>query len=167
MAICRKFRLALACCALIGCASIAMAGEIPANLLQEQCQAATYGTLDIKKIPDTPDFVAMLLLCALRDVVYEPTTNQKQYVDKLNKKKIKMIESLLEKKWQPAARDEFGNTILMAMVMSYLPIEWRLKKVPYLIKNGCDLQAKNSGGKTALALAQIRNEKAMIDMLTK
>ena len=162
-----KFWLAAFFYGVIGLANLALAEtEIQPSLANAQCQAATYGTLNLKKLPDDPNVVATLILCGLRDVIFEPTTNQKQVVDKINNKKIRIVDALLEKKWRTNARDEFGNTILMAMVMSYLPTEWRAKKIAWLLNNGSDLHAQNSAGKTALALAQLRGEKTVIAALT-
>ncbi len=133
----------------------------------QQCASALTGDLDASKISNDPKTVANLIHCALGSAIFEPTANVKTYTAKINRKKQKLLNALLEKPWDKSSRSEAGQTVLMGLVLSDLPLDWRLEKIESLIASGINITEKNDQGDTALSIAQYRGETKIIAILVR
>ena len=139
----------------------------PANDLTKQCANALMGDIDASKIGNDPKTVAHLIHCALGSAIFEPTANVKAYTTKINRKKQILLNALFEKPWDKSSRSEAGQTVLMELVLSDLPLDWRLKKIEALIDGGINIGEKNDQGDTALSFAQYRGEAKVIAILAR
>ena len=137
----------------------------PTNDLTKQCASALIGDIDASKIDNDPETVAHLIHCALGSAIFEPTANVKAYTAKINRKKQILLNALFEKPWDKSSRSEAGQTVLMGLVLSDLPLDWRLKKIEALIDGGINIEEKNDMGDTALSFAQYRGEAKVIAIL--
>lgn len=65
----------------------------------------------------------------------------------------------------PTYRDQYGNTLLSILVISFTPLDWKLATAKKLVNIGVDISAKNQFGKTALDLANSGNEPELAALL--
>lgn len=137
----------------------------PANDLTKQYASALMGDIYASKIGNDLKTVAHLIHCALSSAIFEPTANVKAYAAKINRKKQILLNALFEKPWDKSNRSEAGQTVLMGLVLSDLPLDWRLKKIESLIDDGINIGKKNDQGDTALSFAQNRGEAKVIAIL--
>jgi hypothetical protein len=132
----------------------------------DQCKDATYGRLDYGNIEfKDPGHNAFLLNCSLSAVVPEPDEKRETY-DKYMKDKQKLASLLLVKNLDVDYRDSHGSTLLMSVIVSYLPDEWKEKAAMTLIQKGCDVNAVNNYGRTAIDLARFKKNEKIIKMLS-
>jgi ankyrin repeat protein len=62
--------------------------------------------------------------------------------------------------------NQYGNTLLMSVVMSYLPLDWKLTTSRKLIESGVDINHTNDYSKSALDLAKQKQEEQLVKLLS-
>lgn len=152
---------------LISCTAWSSENRVQASAKKkDQCIDASYGRLDSGNI-EFKDAVhnAFLLNCSLSAVVPEPDEKRETY-DKCMKDKQKLASFLLGKNLDVNYRDLHGSTLLMSVIVSNFPGEWKEKAAMTLIKKGCDVNAVNDYGRTAIDLARFKKNEKMIKMLS-
>jgi hypothetical protein len=73
---------------------------------------------------------------------------------------------LLSKKININFKNEYGDTLLMSVISSFLPIEWKEKTIQLLIDRGVDINEKNINGDTASDLARYKGNANIIKLLS-
>lgn len=168
MNFCLKPLIMIIAILLISCSACSSENEmrIPVET-NDQCKDATYGRLDSGNVEfKDAGHNAFLLNCSLSVVVPEPDEKQETY-DKCMKDKQRLASFLLAKNLDVKYRDSHGNTLLMSVIVSYFPDEWKKKAVKTLIENGCDVNAVNKYGKTASDIARFKQNKQIIKILSE
>lgn len=148
---------------LISCSAWSSESEVQVSAeTNDQCKDATYGRLDLGNVEfKDRGHNAFLLNCSLSVVVPEPDEKREIY-DKYMKDKQKLASFLLAKNLDVNYRDSHGSTLIMSVIVSYFPNEWKEKAVRTLIEKGCDVNAVNKYGKTAFDLAGFKQNKQII-----
>lgn len=153
---------------LISCSAWSSESEVSVpSEKKDQCKDATYGRLDLGNIEFKDlDHNAFLLNCSLLAVVPEPDEKRATY-DKCMKDRQKLASFLLTKNLEVNYRDSHGSTLLMSVIVSYFPSEWKEKTAMSLIEKGCNVNAVNNFGKTAMDLAKYKHNKKIIKILSE
>jgi ankyrin repeat protein len=132
-----------------------------------QCDYATRGELDTKvHKSDDSSLNSYLLICAL-DINVPLVDESKQSIKQRNRKKLKIADFLMTQKLDLDYVDDTGSTLLMVLVISDTPHDWKLRAAEALLQKGADIQIKNKYGKTALDLAEFTANAQLIDLLSK
>ena len=163
----RKSKLLLFAILIISCTAWSSESESPISVENDdQCANATYGKLDLNKIESTdPSHNSFLLSCSLSAVVPKPDEDRAA-LDKCMKDKQKLASFLLAKNLDIGFKNSHGSTLLMSVVVSYFPDEWKEGAVKILIEKGCDISAVNNFGKTAMDLAKFAKNEKIIKILS-
>lgn len=139
----------------------------------EQCYKAKHGELDLNLI-DTTDPLnnSYLFDCAVSVTISGPSLISGESKSKAirraeKEKKTKIANFLLSKEINIKFKNEYGDTLLMSVISSFLPDEWKEKTVEILIKKGVDINEKNSNGDTAMDLAKYKGNANIIKMLSE
>ncbi len=159
--------IALILCVLPGCSYSAGEKKPLISDRDSQCDYAMRGELDINayKSGDSK-FNSHLLNCALAIIVPLPAES-KALVQDRTEKKLEIAGFLIEQNLDVEYKDETGSTLLMVLIISYMPSDWKLKAAEILLLKGADIDAKNSYGKTALDLAEFSGDPKMIELLNE
>lgn len=153
-------------CIVFLCISILCAANCSAEPLKGQdkptslCEQAKNGTLNISQIDiSNAHSNAYLYDCSVAVVISDPIkvsgesgSKAERDLKKINRTKI--ADYLLANELDVNFKNQYGNNMLIATVISFLPIEWKEKAVERLIAQGINIEEKNNGGKTALDLAK-------------
>jgi ankyrin repeat protein len=131
----------------------------------ELCNKAKNGVLDINAIDlNSPQQIAYLFNCAVSVRIGEADESRQKYLD-TQKNKMHIASVLLVKGVDVSYVNDDGDTLLMTVVISFLPDEWKYKTSQSLISKGVDIKHKNLNGDTALDLAKFKKDKAIIKLL--
>jgi len=140
---------------------------------KKQCQEAERGTLNIDfgKYND-PLLNSYLFKCAVSIIVPDLSlisgkskSKEKWLAEKM--KKVKIADAFLSKGIDPNYKNEYGDTLLMLVVYSYLPNKWKEDTVRALIEKGVDMDEKNSNGYTVRDIAEYREAYGVIKILSE
>lgn len=111
----------------------------------EQCYEAKHGKLNVNLVNySDPLNNAYLLDCALSVIISDPglingeSENKAQRSAK-KERKTKIADFLLSKELNINFKNEYGDTLLISVIFSFLPDEWKEKTVEILIKKGFDI----------------------------
>ena len=143
------------------------------DLLERQCNDAKHGTLDVNRGNYSDALMNSFLFgCAVSVVVPGPSMvsgESKSHKERLAKKmeRAKIADFLLSKGIDPNYKNEYGDTLLMLTVSSFLPDAWKADTVRTLIKKGVSVDEKNSNGDTAMDLAAHRGTPGVIKVLSE
>ena len=141
--------------------------------LSKQCHEAKHGMLNLNSDNyNNPSTNSYLFGCAVSVVI--PSVNMvsgenKSNADRLAQKreKSKIADILLSKGIDASYKNEHGDTLLMLVIISFLPNEWKEETVKILIKKGVSISEKNSNGDTAMDLAKYRKNSNIIMILSQ
>ncbi len=133
---------------------------------KELCYKASYGDLSVSQIDTSnQEENAFLLNCAVSVIV--PMLNEsKKIALERNSKKVNLANSLLALELDVNYVDETNTSLLMSIVISYMPQPWKLKTTQYLLEHGAKLNFVNEYGKSALDLAKFRQETELVKLLS-
>ena len=87
-------------------------------------------------------------------------------IKRLKKNKVKIADYFLLQKLDLTYRNEDGNNVLMAVITSFLPEQWKEKAVSVLLDKGVDLKEKNLNGDTALDIAKFKGNESIVKLVT-
>lgn len=151
-----------------GCAH-SKAPEPVASYPETLCEQAKSGRFDPSTfdLSTAPRINAYLLECSVA-VVISPLSLQsgESKGDLLVKQgKQKAASFLLKQPLDVGYRNAYGDTLLMSVISSFLPVTWKVGTVKALAQAGVDLDARNENGDTALDIAIFKNEPAVIEAL--
>ncbi len=163
----RKDILVIFCILVISCTAWSLESEKPVTVdKSSQCEHAAYGKLDVNKIETAdPDQNSFLLNCSLSTIVPKPDEERAEFDKSMNAKQ-KLASFLLTKNLDAGFKDSHGSTLLMSVVVSYFPDQWKEEAVKVLIEKGCDVNAVNNYGKTAIDLAKFKKNDKIVEMLS-
>lgn len=152
---------------LISCSAWSSENEVQVSSEEkDQCKEATYGRLDLGTMEfKNPGQNAFLLNCSLSAVVPEPGEKLETY-DKYIRDKQTLASFLLTKNLDVNYRDSHGSTLLMSAIVSYFPGEWKEKTAKNLIEKGCNVNAVNNYGRTAIDLARFKKNEKLLKLLS-
>jgi len=132
----------------------------------DQCFEAQIGQLDIKQINySNPSKNAYLLDCSFASDVGEVDQTNAE-VERKRRNKRRVAQFLLSKNIDIKYINKYGATLLMAVIITEQPDEWKEKTVKLLIKRGVDVSQKNIYGKSAIDLAKIEKNKKIVEILS-
>ncbi len=142
--------IALALCILPRCSYCSDEEKSPTSHQENQCDYAMRGELDINthKLDDY-EFNSYLLNCAIAIIVPLPDESKVSIQDRIEKK-LKISDLLIAQNLDVNFKDETGTTLLMAVIISYMPHDWKSQAAEILLTTGVDIETKNIYGKPAL-----------------
>lgn len=151
-----------------GCAH-SKAPESVASYPEMLCEQVKSGKFDPSAfdVGSAPRINAYLLECSVA-VVISPLSLQsgESKGDSLVREgKQKAASFFLERPLDVGYRNTYGDTLLMAVISSFLPEPWKVGAVKALVQAGVELDARNENGDTAMDIAIYKNEPAVIDAL--
>jgi ankyrin repeat protein len=160
-------KIQIAICALyaslagFGCANVSAEPKKPSSSDNQsiQCVAASRGELDLATVDyGSPEKNAYFFNCAVAVFIPDPgpiSGESKSKEQRMNEKitRTKIADFFLSKEVDVKFRNEYGDTLLMSVVLSFLPDEWKEGAIKRLIRKGVDINAKNADRDTALDLA--------------
>lgn len=159
--------IALALCILPGCSHSSDEEKSLISNREDQCDYAMRGELDINKDKsENSERNSYLFNCSIAIVVPLPNES-KTSVHERTEKKLKIANFLITKNLDVSFKDETDTNLLMAVIISYMPRDWKLQAAEILLAKGVDIEAKNIYGKTALDLAKFSGDSKMIDFLSE
>lgn len=138
----------------------------------DQCYEARQGTLNVELIDySDPLNNSYLLDCAVSVSISEPSSISGKSKSKTQRraekeKNIKIADFLLSKEIDINFKNEYGDTLLLSVILSFLPDEWKEKTVKILIKSGVNIMEKNNYGDTAMVLAKYKGNAKIIKILS-
>ncbi len=157
----------LATSVLSGCAYSSEKDFFDSDRKKAQCDHAMYGKLDTSLFDSgDPQFNSYVFACSLAIVVPLPNESRISVKNRI-KRKLEIADFLMTKNMDVSYKDETDSTLLMTVIISFMPDEWKLDTAKVLIQKGCDVKAKNSYGKTAIILARNREDFEMVSFLSK
>lgn len=111
-------------------------------------------------------------LCAVAVFIPDPSPisgESKSKEQRMNEKitRTKIADFFLSKEVDVKFRNEYGDTLLMSVVLSFLPDEWKEGAIKHLIRKGVDIEAKNADGDTALDLAKNMKKLNLVNILSE
>ncbi len=109
---------------------------------------------------------ARILSCAVAVTIGLPDDTKKQR-ETIRLKKCKAADFLLSKKLDISYTNDNGDTLLMAVIISFLPDEWKERAVKILISRGINICHKNKSGNTAIDYAKFKGNKKIISILSE
>lgn len=117
---------------------------------------------------DDPQLNSYLLSCALGafvPLVKESSTS----IDERERQKLKVADFLIQQNLdvEHEDEDETKSNLLIAVTISYLPSDWKLKAAEILLRKGIDIDAKNACGYSALDLASPSRDPKLVEFLTE
>lgn len=78
---------------------------------------------------------------------------------------VKIAEALMTYEFNPNFINDMGSPLIATMVISDLPVEWRVKVMTSMIEQGADIDVRNQYGLTALDLAKHRKQQEIVELL--
>ena len=134
--------------------------------MKQLCKEAMYGKLDLSIVQNIkPLNNSYLFNCAVSAVVSFPNEKSNS-VNNRKERKVKVANFFIFQDIDVTYKDESGSTLLISVITSYMPSNWKVKFVKILISKGCDIKEKNKYGKSALELAEFTNEPEIIKILS-
>jgi len=128
---------------------------------------AREGNIDIAAYnANDPVHNAYLFDCAV-SVFIHYVKDTKKIIQEREQRKLKLASFLLTQKIHLAYTDEHGDSLLVSVVNSYLPIEWRLKTASFFLSKGLDPYKKNTFGNSALDMARFKKDEKMFKLLSE
>ncbi len=109
---------------------------------------------------------ARLLSCAVAVTIGLPDDIKKQR-ETIRLKKCKLADFLLSKKLDISYTNDNGDSLLMTIIISFLPDEWKENTVKILISKGINIYHKNKSGNTAIDYAKFKGNKKIISILSE
>lgn len=154
-----------------GCAVVSAEPKPSSNIRTDQCVAASRGELDLSIVDyDNPEKNAYLFNCAVAVFIPDPSpisgeskSNEQRMDEK--KRRTKIADFFLSKEMDANFRNEYGDTLLMSVVLSFLPDEWKVGAMKRLIRKGVDVEAKNADGDTVLDMAKNMKKDNLLKIL--
>lgn len=137
------------------------------------CEQAKKGTLETIQIDTSNAHTnAYLFDCAVAVVIGEASkisgkSGEAAERDLKKSKRAKIADFFLANELDVKYKNQHGNSMLIATVISFLPLEWKEKAVAMLIAKGVNVNEKNDGGKTALDIAKFKNHPNLVKTLSK
>ncbi len=116
----------------------------------EKCYDAKQGELDLSLGDYSDPFInAYLFDCAVSVTISGPNlisgeSKSKEQRRSEKEKRTKIADFLLSKEIDINFKNKYGDTLLMSVISSFLPDEWKKKTVMILIKRGVDVNRKKS-----------------------
>jgi ankyrin repeat protein len=148
-----------------GCSFSSDEGNIPIGDRGSLCDSAMQGELKIKKYRlDNANLNSYMLNCALAVIVSYPDES-KESVQVRREKKLQIADYLLAQDLNPNYKDESGGTLLMAVIISFMPDNWKLKAAEALLLKGVNIDTTNMYGKTAYDLAKFSGDPMMLNLI--
>lgn len=135
-----------------------------------QCQLAKHGELEPDAIDTSkPEFNSYLLDCSISVVVAEVSftsgaSGAKKRASILSNR-MSLADFILSKPLIPNYQNEHGNTLIMSVVSSFFPEDWKVKTLKNLMAMGADKNFITANGDTALAFAKFKGDKKVIALL--
>lgn len=138
----------------------------------EQCYEAKHGKLNVNLVDySDPLNNSYLFDCAVSVTISGPSLISGESKSKAQRRaekerKSKIADFLLSKEIDINFKNEYGDTLLMSVISSFLPNEWKEKTVEILIKRGVNINEKNANGDTAMDLAKYKGNANIIKILS-
>lgn len=155
------------------CSSFSAELNTNVTLSEKQCYDAKNGVLDLESTNlNNPINNAFLFNCVVSVAILDPSLvsgeskSKKRRLAKKNERAI-LADALLAKDIDIEYTNEYGDTLIMSVILSFLQDEWKVKTVISLIKKGADTKAINSSGETALTLAKYKNLPEIVEILSE
>ncbi len=150
---------------LSGCARSSESDISISDTTKKLCEEAKYGKLNLSTVHNMePLNNSHLFNCAVSVVVSFPDEKASS-VKSRTEKKIKLADFFMSQDIDVNYKDESGGTLLMSVITSYMPSEWKVKAVRTLVSKGCDINEKNKYGKSAVDLAKFTEDSEIIKIL--
>jgi len=133
--------------------------------MKQLCNEAMFGKLNLKSVKKMkPLNNSYLFNCAVSAVVSFPDEKSIS-VQRRNEKKLNIADFFISQDIDINYQDDSESSLLISVVASYLPSEWKLKFTKILISKGCDIKKKNKYGMSALDLALSSKESEIAKIL--
>ncbi|WP_444996430.1 hypothetical protein [Aliikangiella sp. IMCC44359] len=155
-----------------GCISSVAESNPKQSFLKKQCNKAKQGKLDLKSLDYSSSMNnAYLFDCVVSVSISSPNMISGESKSKLERQKekeekIKIADFLLSKNINTNYTNEYGDTLLITTISSFLPNEWKEKTIKHLIQKGIDVSVKNKNGDSALDLAKYKGTSKMVELLS-
>ncbi len=141
--------------------------------LDKQCEEAKHGTLSLHignySDPLTNSYLfgcaASVVIPDVSMISGESKSKKERLAEKVEKAKV--ADFLLSRGIDPNYKNEYGDNLLMLVVSSFLPDEWKEDTVRVLIKKGVNIREKNSNGDTVMDSAEHRGAPGVIKILSE
>lgn len=148
------------------CSEILASDTAISESRQQQCEEARSGELDLRKARNTNrSHNAYLFNCAISVVVPFPDEKAGSLKGTIEKKQ-QIADFFISKGIDVTYKDETGSTLLMSVIVSYFPREWKIKTVKLLITKGTDVRTKNMFDKTATDLANFMEDPEIFEIVS-
>ncbi len=152
---------------LSGCAWSSEGEVFISDTMTKLCKEARYGKLNLNTVQNKePLENSHLFNCAISVVVSFPDEKSSS-IEIRNKQKIKIADFFISQDIDVNYEDESESTLVISVIASYMPSEWKIRIVKVLISKGCDINKKNKYGKSAVDLAKFKEESEIIKILLK
>lgn len=140
----------------------------PYNPRSEECLEARYGKLNLNLVTkDDDSYNAHMFSCAIAPVIAGVKEKESEGRKRI-KNKVKIADFFASKGMDINYRgSQYEDTLLMSVVTSYMPNEWKLKYVKMLLDEGADIHIKDSYGNTAIDFAVFEKNPEIIELLSK
>jgi len=126
-----------------------------------------HGKLDLSSIRELGALDnAYLFNCAVSVAVSLPDEDPISIRNR-NEEKIKIADFFMSQDIDVDYKDNTESTLLISVIVAYMPSDWKVKFTNSLISKGCDIKKKNKYGKSALDLAIFTKEEEIIKILLK
>lgn len=168
----RPFTILILSMGMFGCGSLQASSVAADKLPDEQCQAAKQGKLKIADVhTDDKTRNAYLFECAVSVVISMPNMmsgESKSKQQRLTEKRSRagIADKILAKGIDTEYRNRDGDTLIMAVIRSYMVDKWKEDTVIRLHGMGVPVGAKNNHGKTAMDFARQRKNTNIINFLS-
>lgn len=132
----------------------------------ELCDKAKNGSLNINAIDlKSVKHNSFLFACAVHVRIGEADETRQKYLE-IQNGKMQVADTLFVGGLDASYVNQDGDTLLMLVVTSFLPDDWKLKSAKLLISKGVDKNHKNTNGDTALELAKFKKNTQLIELLS-
>jgi hypothetical protein len=164
--------LGLLCLSILCATNCSAASALDNTQIGLLCEQAKNGTLETNQIDTSNAHINSYLFdCSVAVVIGEPNkvsgkSGSKAERDLKKSNRAKIADFFLANELDVNYRNRHGNSMLIATVISFLPVEWKEKAVAKLIAKGVTVNEKNNGGKTALDLAKLKNHANLVKVLS-
>lgn len=168
----RLLTLTLVCC-LAGWHSSRAQPVAISQELAKQCEAAQQGQLQAAAIDSgNPTHDAYLFDCAVAVVISDPSPHSgvsKRASERQHEKylKVQLADFFLATDIDVNYTNQYGDTLLMLVIRSFLPDQWKQRAVLSLLRRGARVDVQNAEGDTALSLAKYQGNPVLVKLLSQ
>lgn len=134
------------------------------------CENIKHGNFELSSVAvSDPHTNAYLFSCTVAVVIAGPSPVSGPHTNKnnLKPKKIALANHLLAGGVDIRFSTNEDENLLMAVVASFMPEQWKADTVEALLKIGVDPAFKSKNGDTALDMANYKGDKRIIQLLSR